>query len=201
MQAKRITVPKAVTIFLSLSVPELNGNTHTVVFVPSLSTTKQRECADRDGWGDKWSIERRRQCFGRALAATREVGKRKKWERKQPKNSMDCSYICCSGDVLIFSIYGEISASSVTFTTSEGWMSVSAESITTSVCSDLTFHLITEAWNTWSWVGLHIVFLFCSLLFMCLTFECEHNNFPAFALIWAPNLLQSHNTNKTCCPN
>lgn len=44
-------VPTAVTIFLSLSFPELKGNTHTVVFSPFLSTTKQKEFADRDGWG------------------------------------------------------------------------------------------------------------------------------------------------------
>lgn len=46
-----MTVPKVVTIFLSLCIPELKGNTHTVVFTPSLSTSRRREGADIGGRG------------------------------------------------------------------------------------------------------------------------------------------------------
>lgn len=42
MRPNMITAPKAVTIFLSLSVPALRENAHTVVFTPSISKTGQK---------------------------------------------------------------------------------------------------------------------------------------------------------------
>lgn len=55
-----MTVPKAVTIFLSLWLPELKGNTHTVVFTPSLSTSIWKEEEDGGEGGAEEVLKRSR---------------------------------------------------------------------------------------------------------------------------------------------
>lgn len=94
-----MTVPSPVTIFLSLSVPELKGNTHTVVFTPSITTTRQTEiCRQRQMIEELEEIGGVQLLDGflwnRSIIGSKDIV-------KDAAYACACAYMCaCSGTML-----------------------------------------------------------------------------------------------------